>query len=664
MNNKIILIIVAALSFLACTEEIDMSNRYTFTGETVADYMSNRSEKYSHMIYIFKKAKLFGLLSTWGKYTLFLPDNDAIEKYLVEQDSIYWATKDTGYPVWTGITSPMLDEISDSMANAIARMHLIEYAYRTAMMGEGAIANKNTGNKYLSVSYKVEGDNFYIMIDNHSAIIDGDNDVENGVVHIIDKVINPRRTRVPELIASYNFFSLFNKALIETGYGDSLLETDDSSFIPEEIDENFTAIGNLQIPKTKLIRYTAFIETDDVFRANGIETLDDLKAFAEKWYGKEERNNPRSPRNALYKFVAYHFLGKEVPYNFIVPYGSYYTFNIEETMLPNRDRCDYHETQLGTLFKAVKPLSTTYARDIYINYSKRKAPYNPEMLKHINVRVIPLTEFTQSSKKYSLFNQMSENGIVHPIDKILIYNEDEMAGNILNERIRLDVISLIPEVYNNGLRYTTGYKLPKAYNRVLRINSGMTISLPNPLSYFGDMLDLTNNFDVSIRIPKLPSRTYEVRIGYTTFKSNLNVRVSRRYVQVYFGNKIAGRPFDVLMWGSDATIGWVDDKYTYDNGYENDKAMRNKGWMKAPDVFKVINPEATSEYMSVRSSPRYLRRIVTREYIGGESEYWMRFRDLGGSYLSEPGCDGLYLDYIEFVPLHIINNPAKPEDRY
>ena len=82
------------------TSEItSLSNRYTFTGETMADYLLNRSEKYSHMITLLKRAELFSLLNTYGQFTLFLPDNEAVEKYIQEQDSIYSTTKDTEAPI-------------------------------------------------------------------------------------------------------------------------------------------------------------------------------------------------------------------------------------------------------------------------------------------------------------------------------------------------------------------------------------------------------------------------------------------------------------------------------------------------------------------------------------------------------------------------------------
>ena len=168
--KRILYILALALSIAACTEEIDKSNRYTFTGETIADYVQNRSDRYSCFIYLLKKANLWGLLSTYGQYTLFLPDNDAVEKFIAEKDSIYHTTKDTDSPIWTGVTSPLVEEISDSMATVIARTHLIERNYHTAEFGEGAIGKWNFNDMIITINYKVTDEGFYIMLNNNSAI--------------------------------------------------------------------------------------------------------------------------------------------------------------------------------------------------------------------------------------------------------------------------------------------------------------------------------------------------------------------------------------------------------------------------------------------------------------------------------------------------------------
>ena len=520
--KRILYILALALSIAACTDDIDKSNRYTFTGETVADYVLNRSEKYSHFINLLERAQLLSLLNTYGQYTLFLPDNEAVEKYVQEQDSIYHATKDSPIFVNTGISSPHIDELSDSMAIVIARSHLLNARYHTADMSEGALFTRNFNNRNLGISYDVVDERFHIMVNNKSAIISGDNEVENGIIHIVDKAINPIEKNLPQLVASCHFFGIFNEALNATGFKDSLQLDIDNTYVWDP-----TATSGVMTPtyypSSKYHKYTGFLETDEVFNANGIYTLDDLKAFAEKWYGTEDRENARSPQNALYKFVAYHFLDREITYDRIVYHDlrGAIIMDSEQTMCADADRYDYFETMQGRLMKVIKPLSTIHGSNIYINFSKRELPYNINMRPHINVRIIPLTEFVHSNEMYAKFDQMASNGIIHPIDKILIYNEDEMVGNILNERIRIDVASLLPELSSNGLRFVGRYSenleypaIPDGYAPYLKIRDGLVQYLVTFYSYFRDALVLCNNYDISLRIPPLPARTYEIRFGY------------------------------------------------------------------------------------------------------------------------------------------------------
>ena len=660
--KRIIYILAIALSIVACSDDIDKSNRFTFTGETVSDYVLNRSDRYSHFINLLERAKLLSLLNTYGQYTLFLPDNEAVEKYVQEQDSIYWATKDSDDPVWTGITSPFFEELSDSMATVIARNHVIEASTRMAEMGEGALPERNFNNRLLGVNFVVKDEQYYIMLNNSAAIIYGDNNVENGVVHLIDKVISPSQKNVPELIGSYNYFKLFTEALNVTGFCDSLKLDNDDSYNYEEYTITNAITGSvIYAPKTKYYKYTAFLETDEVFNANGIYTLADLKTFAEKWYGTEDRDTPTSPRNALNKFVAYHFVPREMPHNKIVPYAI--NENFDNIMPTIYDRYDYYETMQGTLMKVVKPLSKPEGRETYINYNKREVPYNMELCNHLDIRVIPLTEFTQK-KEYALFDQMAANGILHPIDKILVYNEDEMFGNILNERIRLDVASIIPELSCNNIRFNSteyiigGNVIPDVYSQKINIKNGCLYYVNRSSTYNCDEVYLEDYFDIEFTLPPLPPRVYEVRIGFSQYGAGISnvVTIPERLCQIYIDGKVEGLPFDIQYLNIypgryKSPTGYVADSETYDNGLENDKLMRHKGWMKAPVSFIGI------EKKPARDSKYHIRKIINKKmfYAG---KHKIRFR-IVSKYDSD-----ICLDYIEFVPLHIINDPTKPEDRH
>ena len=78
--------------------------------------------------------------------------------------------------------------------------------------------------------------------------------------------------------------------------------------------------------------------------------------------------------------------------------------------------------------------------------------------------------------------------------------------------------------------------------------------------------------------------------------------------------------------------------------------MRNLGWMKLPDTYKLYEKTA-------RDVVTWARKILTRKYFG-TGDHWLRIKSLNNDISS------LSIDYIELVPLNIINDPTKPEDRH
>ena len=78
MNTKIKKYIVKGLlfcgaaailsPFASCKEDIDESNLYTFTGETIEDYLVNRSDRFSSFNYILSRIGYDKILSAYGTY--------------------------------------------------------------------------------------------------------------------------------------------------------------------------------------------------------------------------------------------------------------------------------------------------------------------------------------------------------------------------------------------------------------------------------------------------------------------------------------------------------------------------------------------------------------------------------------------------------------------
>ena len=90
------------LIFNSCKEDIDESNLYTFTGETIEDYLENRSEQYSNFNYILKRIGYDKILAAYGTYTCFAPSNEAVQTYV---DSLYADMSNKELP-HNGMTGP------------------------------------------------------------------------------------------------------------------------------------------------------------------------------------------------------------------------------------------------------------------------------------------------------------------------------------------------------------------------------------------------------------------------------------------------------------------------------------------------------------------------------------------------------------------------------
>ena len=78
----IVMASVVMMGLNSCKEDIDDSNLYTFTGETIEDYIANRPDQFSNFNYILKRIGYDQILSAYGTYTCFAPTNDAVTAYV------------------------------------------------------------------------------------------------------------------------------------------------------------------------------------------------------------------------------------------------------------------------------------------------------------------------------------------------------------------------------------------------------------------------------------------------------------------------------------------------------------------------------------------------------------------------------------------------------
>lgn len=651
---KICLVVLAlTVCLTACTERFMEGNLYTFRGETVGSYLKAHEDVYSDFIYILERSGEFSLMKAYGQYTCFAPTNEAVERFLFEQDSIWRESLKPGAKrvIWTGVTSPKLEELSDSMCHIITGTHIVPVKLLTMDLdGSDVLRYKNLNDRFLTVSYDVNDELRSELYINGALMIASDEEVENGVIHTMGDVVNPSANVVPTQIADTPFLSLFSEALKATGLDAQMQEYEDYSYVQMEVTH----------PEHRYYGYTALCEPDEVFASYGIYSLDDLYKQCQKWYPNATADDFTNKDNALYRFVAYHLLDRKLLYSRAVCYdiAKFQNGNIiydsEVMATAKSDRSEFYETFQGTMIKMTRPLSVgTYGHELLLNYSKDLInPFDKyhctggRLGAHFNIHVLDPVEVKNDKENYPSYNQDALNGTILIINDILVYDEDMMVGHVLYEPIRFDVSAIMPELTTNNIRwgdnptYTlSGYFnvtiIPSGYSNHLKISSQdpkfrYLGEFNSSCSYQGDAMNFEAG-DIALRIPHVPAGTYEVRVAYSSY-------ADRGKMQFYVDDVVTGIPVDLALTAQTPIVGWIKDSDTDDNGIANDKQMKNRNYLKGLTT-QLVNAGAVTG----RNSPNCLRLVLLTKYFG-EGDHWVRMKsvdDRGGNML----------DYFELVPI-------------
>ncbi|MDF1571123.1 MAG: fasciclin domain-containing protein [Bacteroidales bacterium] len=622
-----LLIAVLLAGLLAGCDSDDVGDTYyTFTGETMGDYIANRPETYSEFSRMLELGGVMGLLNAYGKYTCFLPDNEAMFNFYHSK----------------GKNS--LDDFTADTLKKIAYDHIIsDFIVTSDEFVDGFLPNLTMSGRYLKISFEPGESTLLYRVNTTSVIGARDIEVHNGVVHTINKVLSPTENTLIEAIAADDDFSLFFEALIATGLDRELLPIKDETYDPgslyEEREGTFYPIGSIiHVPKERKYGFTALMENNATYANAGINDLEDMKEYARGVYDlmyPEDASitDITDRRNSLNRFVAYHLINKKLSSRlFIEKYdntGQFYESRGETHSIKTVDMFEYIETLCPNTLLEVRTLRTT-------------SEYNQFNMIPESGDVIRLTEN---------FDNDAVNGVYHEIDNILAYSQavDRM---ISSKRLRMDAASFFPELTNNNIRVghaTPDYPsemwyFPRGYIERLKTSETTNFAYYNAddrfCDYQGDEVWLQGLYDFEITTPPIPAGTYEVRFGYQP-------TIFRGAAQLYWDGKPTGIPLDLRIYASEPEIGYVQPGLdpADPEGFENDKMMRNRGYMKGPASFKVINT-AWYSGASARMSPAALRRILGIFTFNEASTHTFAVKAVrAGEFM---------FDYLEFVPVEVL----------
>ena len=241
---------------------------------------------------------------------------------------------------------------------------------------------------------------------------------------------------------------------------------------------------------------------------------------------------------------------------------------------------------------------------------------------------------------------------------------------VLKDRLRFDAATLMPELATNnifrngdgtenagtrGLAYQIPNTMDYSYVENLKIYQEAVVYYQCPVvnfwCWYADEIIAEGSYDFAIKLPPVPSGTYEVRYGYVPMSHRGVVQVYLEWDNV---SKPCGIPIDLTEDGTSPRIGWVSDEgKTEEEKLKIDKAMHNRGYLKGP----ITQAENWSKDRLARDQSNHLRRIVATEYLENGKDYYIRFRAV------DEEAEEFMFDYLELCPKDVYDNPQLQEDR-
>lgn len=688
-------------SFTSCSEEIDDSNLYTFTGQTVIDYLRSDSTL-SDIAKISDRAGMSDRLSAYGTYTCFAPTNEALKVYI---DSLYNDKKSDNHnglyagevPADSVMNRLWKSEKCDSLCKDIIESHVTGQKKTTNDFLTGADITMMLGNTH--TPKRVNGE---ITMDGTTHFIKTDQEVENGIVQVIDRLFYRSTNYIIDEMDAMGCYGLWVEALRKTGIDKILQENIRTKGISWFNIDPENQYPYADYPTKCKVGFTIFAEPDEVLKKEGINTFADLVeranqeyANCKNWYSYVEDaginvstgNDYTNQWNALNMFIRYHILHYALSTDKLV-----YSYN----ELKDMDVYEYVRTLLpGTMFKltGIKDPGGNVG-EIRIN-RQLNTPTLTSDPGNTNRNGTAYLEANQVIDEGILVgnskinSRQASNGYVHPISGVLAYKET-VPNKVLNERLRFEFMSLFDESMTNRYRGYTGADLKSFFGRTDRNITAVRI----PEGYFenmviyngdasrvyyltkdqangnygydcwndyqGDELYCKGAYDFAIKLPPVPKDgTYELRFGYVN-------NGLRTIVQFYLGHSSdrstmtpCDIPLDQNVDLKSTTVGWTDPNTDGDNGAAVDKAMHNRGWMRGPNYFsnKKYGEGSTARFKS-DGGQHHIRRVVTKQYFKQGEENWFRCK----TAMPENTEAEFELDYIELVPVNVYNHPSLTED--
>jgi uncharacterized surface protein with fasciclin (FAS1) repeats len=303
----------------------------------MSEYIANNGD-FSEFNQLIINTGLDALLSIRGPYSLFLPNNSAMNAYYAEKN----------------ISS--FTDMDSSDKRDLVLSHIVPKEFSISDYQLGTLGEKNA----LGDNIVTEFQGAEIIINKFSKIIKRDIRVSNGTIQIIDKVLEPLKLSVYDVLAANPSYSIFTEGLNRVGLKDTL------------------QIISFQYGQSNArTRYTLLAVADTTFNRNGIFSVDDL---INKYTGSPD--SITFSNNGFYAYMDFHCLDR----------NSYYTSDFPDA---------------ATLYSVLSKNNNVQIRVVD---------------GEVKINVDPVDE-SYTGLYIEQSNNPAKNGVIHTIDKLMEVSE-------------------------------------------------------------------------------------------------------------------------------------------------------------------------------------------------------------------------------------------------
>ena len=285
--KKIALISMLFLvGMLSCIQEHTDTRFFEEDELTISAYLELHADEYSMLLDLLELANFKSAFNAYGTYTMFVYTNEVFSSYLESKGKA------------------SVNDLTVEEAKTLVRYHSLKSIITSSNLGYGKLPVKNLEDDELVSAFDSTGLQG-IIINREAHVINRDIELSNGVLHVIDKTLNPITNSVVEEMETKGEYGIFLEAAKATGFYDILNVKYDT----------------LQTGEIQRKYFTVFAESDDVFRNKGIFDLDQLKSFYDNGI-----NDPKNPLDSLNQFMANHIIPEKSIFLKDFATGNYQTY--------------------------------------------------------------------------------------------------------------------------------------------------------------------------------------------------------------------------------------------------------------------------------------------------------------------------------------------------